>query len=466
MANLMLRPIKTLPQALLIISALGALPTSSEAQRQRQQTDFWSDPDFVERFIGTYAPRITVEPRLSQPDKTFMEEFSTLMQTNRQEARASLAAMAAEEDSNATFHLILGNFAYQERNLQEAVRHYQAAIRKHKDFLRAHENLGFLYFQLGNEEKAREHFTTAVKLGAVDKNIFGILGYLFFENEQFIASETSYRSALIYEVQNEAWEFGLAKSILFQRKYKDAAGLFEKLIEKNSRETEYWELQADAFLGLGEKLHAASNYEVLRRMGAISAENLIALGDIYVENGFIEAALGVYKEAIMARGRLNVEKPIEAAANLIEAGFFDAASEVLTEINRSYGNSLDSKLAFVVRKLNAKIQAATDNMSESIVPLLESMVVENPLDGDVLIMLADFYAQGGNFEKAEFLYERAQNLRDFEAKAYFHHGKALVAVEQYREAVRALERAQDVKPQDHVEEYLLGVRNVYRAVRN
>ncbi len=464
MANLMLRPFKTLPQALLIFTVVCALTTRSEAQRQ--QTDFWSDPDFVERFIGTYSPRITVEPRLSPTDKTFLEEFSTLMQTNRQEARASLAAKAAEEGSNATFHMILGNFAYQERNLPEAVRHYQAAIRIHKDFLRAHENLGFLYFQLGNEAKAREHFTTAVKLGAVDKNIFGILGYLFFENEQFIASETSYRSALIYEVQNEAWEFGLAKSILFQRKYKDATGLFETLIEKNPQETEYWELQAEAYLGLGEKLNVASNYEVLRRMGSISAENLITLGDIYVENGFIEAALGVYKEAILASGRLNVEKPIEAAGDLIDAGFYDAASEVLTEINRSYGNSLDSKMAFVVRKLNAKIQAATNNMSESIVPLLESMVVENPLDGDVLIMLADYYAQGGNFEKAEFLYERAQNLRDFEAKAYYHHGKALVAVEQYREAVRALERSQDVQPLDHVEDYLVGVRNVYRAVRN
>ena len=48
-------------------------------------------------------------------------------------------------------------------------------------------------------------------------------------------------------------------------------------------------------------------------MGSISAETLSTLGDIYVENGFIEAALGVYKEAIVARGRLNVEKPIEAA---------------------------------------------------------------------------------------------------------------------------------------------------------
>ena len=464
MANHMLLPSKTLPKVLLILSAVGVLATSLGAQAQ--QRDFWSDPDFVKRFIGTFSPRITVEPRLAQTDKTYMEEFATLMQTDRQQAMVSISAKAAEEGSNATYHMILGNFSYQEKNYQEAIVHYQAAIEKHSDFLRAHENLGFLFFQLGNEEKAREHFTTAVKLGAVDKNIYGILGYLFFENEQFIAAETSYRSALIYEVQNEAWEFGLAKSILLQRKYKDAVGLFEKLIDRNPREAEYWELQADAFLGLDEKLNAASNYEVLRRMGAISAENLITLGDIYVENGFIEAALGIYKEAIVARGRLNVEKPIEAASNLIEAGFFDAASEVLAEINNTYGNSLDSKLAFVVRKLNAKIQAANDNMPSSIVALLESMVVENPLDGDVLIMLADYYAQNGNFEKAEFLYERAQNLGDYEAKAYFHHGKALVTEERYREAVRALEQAQDVKPQVHVEEYLTGVRNVYRAVRN
>ena len=460
----MLRPIKKLKQVLFVLGALSALGMGLRAQKP--QTDFWSDPDFIARFNGTYAPRITVEPRLTQQDKTYLEEFTTLMQENRAEARASLTVKAAEEGSNASFDLILANFAYQDGNLQEAVRYYESAVKKHKDFLRAHENLAFLYFQLGNGAKARNHFTIAVKLGAVDKNIFGILGYLFYKNEQFIASETSYRSALIYEVQNEAWEFGLAKSILYQRKFKDAVGLFEKLIERNPKETEYWELQAEAFLGLEEKLNAASNFEVLRRMGTNSAENLITLGDIYVENGFVEAALEIYKEAILARGRLNVEKPIDAASNLIDAGFFDAASEVLAEINRSYGNSLDSKMAFVVRKLNAKIQAASDKMSSAIVPILESMVTENPLDGDVLIMLADFYAQNENFEKAEFLYERAQNLRDYEAKALFHYGKALVAMEQYREAVRALERAQDVKPQDHVEEYLVGVRNVYRAVRN
>ena len=43
------------------------------------------------------------------------------------------------------------------------------------------------------------------------------------------------------------------------------------------------------------------------------------------ENNFIEAALGAYKDAIAQQGRLSVEKPLDAAATLIEAGFTDAA---------------------------------------------------------------------------------------------------------------------------------------------
>ena len=165
------------------------------------------------------------------------------------------------------------------------------------------------------------------------------------------------------------------------------------------------------------------------------------------------------------KGRLNVEKPIAAAAILIEAGFADAASEVLAEIDKNYGGSLDSKLTFEVKKLKAKIQAASGEASAAIIPTLEEMTAQNPLDGDVLILLADYYAKSGNFEKAEFLYERAQSISFFEAKALFHYGKALVANEKYREAIRALDRAQSIDPQDEVEAYLIAAQNVYRAVR-
>jgi len=462
----MLRQIKKSKIVTIFLLAIGSLG-SSISYAQVPDANFWSDPEFLDRFLGTMSPRITVEPRLGPEDKTFLEEeFLPVILTDKVAAQAMLVEKTKNPDSNATYSMILANMYYQGGQLQQAVRSYEDAISKHKDFARAHENLGFLYFQLGNKEKTLEHFTSAVKLGAVDKNIYAILAYLFFEKEQFIAAETSYRSALIYEVENEDWEYGLAKSILFQRKFQDAAGLFDRLITGAPEQAEYWRLQADAYIGLDDMLSAASNYEVLRRMKKITAENLITLGDIYVEHGFIEASLSVYKEAIQQKGRLNVEKPIAAAATLIEAGFVDAASEVLAEIDKTYGGSLDSKLSFQVRKLKAKIQAESGQASADIIPVLEEMASQNPLDGDVLILLADYYSTAGNFEKAEFLYERAQNIGRFEDKALFHYGKALVAKEKYRDALRAIERAQDINPKDHVEEYLNGVRNVVRAVRN
>lgn len=433
---------------------------------QEPNTNPWNNPDFVDRFIGTYAPRTTVEPRISQTDKTYLEEeLLPAFQKDRAAAQQLLISKVAEPESNASFDMILANMYYQNGQLQQAVQNYEGALKKHKQFLRAHENLGFLYFQLGNQEKSLVHFNEAVRLGAVDKNIFAILAYLFFEKEQYIAAETSYRSALIYEVENEDWEYGLARSILAQRKFQDAIRLFDRLIEGAPEQSEYWRLQAEAYLGLGDTASAASNFEVLRRLETISAENLVTLGDIYVENRFIAASLEVYKEAILKKGRLNVERPITAAATLIEAGFVDEATEVLAEIDRAYGGSLDSKLAFDVKKLKAKIQAGKGNASASIIPILEEMTAQNPLDGDVLILLADYYSKAGNFEKAEFLYERAQSIAEYEAKALYHYGKALISQAKYREAIRALERAQDIDPKDLVEEYLLAARNVYRAVR-
>lgn len=462
----MLRQIKTPKKTTIVLLSLGIFGINLSTYGQVPAADPWSNPDFVDRFIGTYAPRITVEPRVGPEDKTFLEEeLLPLLQTDKAAAQQLLITKAKTPDSNAAYDMILGNMYYQAGQLQQAVQSYEIATNKHKDFLRAHENLGFLYFQLGNQEKALTHFTTAVKLGAVDKNIYAILAYLFFEKEQFIAAETSYRSALIYEVENEDWEYGLAKSILFQRKFQDAAGLFDRLIQGAPEEAEYWRLQADAYLGLGQILDAASNYEILRRMDKASAENLITLGDIYVENGFVEAALGVYKEAIQKQGRLNVEKPIAAAATLIEAGFVDAASEVLAEIEKTYSGSLDSKVSFQVKKLKAKIQAESGAATADIISTLEEMSAENPLDGDVLVLLADYYSNNGNFEKAEFLYERAQNISRFEGKALFHYGKALVAQERYNDALRALQRAQDIDPRPSIDAYLASVRNVARALR-
>jgi len=459
----MLNPVTHTKKALLVAGSISLLGLSTLVG-QTPDEDYWSDQDFVERFTYSYTPNLAIEPRLDSSQKEFLEELAVEMSKDRQKAIGMLESKLRSEFASPAFSVILGNIYYQDGNLQKAAEAYEAAIKKQESFRRAYENLGFLYFQMGKTDKARDIFTKAIKLGSEDKNIYAILGYLFYENGQFIASETSYRNALVYEANNQDWAYGLAKAVLLQGKLKDAIGLFDNLIKSSPEEAEYWELQADAYLGLKQNLKAASNYEVLRRLGHIKADNLITLGDIYVENGFIEPALQVYKEALRRKGTLSIEKPIAAANTLVAAGYFDEAEEVVKIITENFAQSLDSKMKFEVQKLQAQILAAKGSSNSRVIALLEQMTAQNPLDGDILILLADYYAPN-NFEKAEFLYERAEEISSYEAKAYFHHGKALVDAGKYREALSKIQHSMDIYPVDNVEAYLIGVRNLYRAVR-
>jgi len=459
----MLNPVTHSKKALLVAGSISLVGLSTLVG-QTPENDLWSNPDFVERFTYSYTPNLAIEPRLDGTQKEFLEELAVEMAKDRQKAISMLESTQRSANASPAFAVILGNLYYQNGDIQKAAAAYESAIKEQNTFRRAYENLGFLYFQMKQIDKARTTFTEAIKLGSEDKNIYAILGYLFFENGQFIASETSYRNALVYEANNLDWAFGLAKAVLLQGKLKDAIGLFDNLIATNPEEAEYWELQADAYLGLKQNLDAASNYEVLRRLGRIKADQLITLGDIYVDNGFIEPALQVYKEALRRKGTLSIDKPLSAANTLVAAGYFDEAEEVVKIIADTYGNSLDSKMKFEVQKLQAQILAAKGTSNSKVIALLEQMVAQNPLDGDILILLADYYAPN-NFEKAEFLYERAEEISAFEAKAYFHHGKALVEAGKYREALSTIQHSMDIYPQDNVEAYLVGVRNLYHAVR-
>ena len=138
----------------------------SLADAQVPQSDPWNNPDFIDRFIGTYAPRITVEPRVSPTDKTYIEEeLLPVIQSDRAAAKTMLIEKAKTPDSNASFDMILANMYYQDGQLQQAVQSYENAIKKHKDFLRAHENIGFLYFQLGNLGKDARTFYPSSEAG-------------------------------------------------------------------------------------------------------------------------------------------------------------------------------------------------------------------------------------------------------------------------------------------------------------
>ena len=84
------------------------------------------------------------------------------------------------------------------------------------------------------------------------------------------------------------------------------------------------------------------------------------------------------------------------------------------------------------------------------------MVVErDPLDGNAMILLGRHHAtRPGEFEEAEFWFERAEALEDHRVEAMVAHAELLVEVAQYDRAIGLLKAAQALQPRPVVATYL------------
>jgi tetratricopeptide (TPR) repeat protein len=100
-------------------------------------------------------------------------------------------------------------------------------------------------------------------------------------------------------------------------------------------------------------------------------------------------------------------------------------------------------------------------MDAAHVKILEEIVRLDPLEGETLILLGQFYATT-DMEKAIFYFERAAALEAFEASAKLRHGQLLVKNGKYQEALPLLKRAYELKPREEVQRY---TEQVERAAR-
>jgi len=106
-----------------------------------------------------------------------------------------------------------------------------------------------------------------------------------------------------------------------------------------------------------------------------------------------------------------------------------------------------------ILQLEARVQLAKGEEAKAI-KTLEQIVDKDPLDGESLLLLADYHGRNDNVEKAELFFQRAEQLDDFEVRAKISHAQFLVHRSQYEKAVPLLKSAQVKRPRDSVQRYL------------
>jgi tetratricopeptide (TPR) repeat protein len=254
------------------------------------------------------------------------------------------------------------------------------------------------------------------------------------------------------------------KSYVSQNKLNDANALIEEILQEKPDNDAMWKLQAGVFLQMEQPAKAAINYEILRKLGKIDAASLMLLGDIYMSQEQKNLALGPYLEAVEKDPAKAASRGVRAADILVGRGAWEEAQQMIQKIRNVSGGALEDADQMKLLKLESRI-ALANNEGAKAAETLEKIVEKNPMDGEALMLLGDYFSREGQREKAEFRYDMASKITGFEADAMVKHAQLLVQLQSYDKAAELLTRAQKIKPRDSIQKYLEQVQRVARAKR-
>jgi tetratricopeptide (TPR) repeat protein len=472
-----LSPSRVVLVASLLLAAAAAFASgdapvlTGEGRRGFEDLDIWNDPTFQKQFLGSYGFQAELEPRVTVVEREKMEKILELMQASDLEGAVGELEKILKGDgrrgsaeASAIFDFTLANIHFQQENLDEAARYYRHAIEKFPSFRRAHKNLGLIHVRNGDFEDATSSLSRVIDLGGGDGLTYGLLGYAYSSSGQFVAAESAYRSALLLQPDTLDWKLGLTQSVFKQQKYRETKTLCEELINGDPERAEYWLLQANAYIGLGQAMKAAENYEILQRMGHATVQSLLTLGDIYVNESLWDLAGRAYRLALEKDPAQNVENSLRRVEVLAQRGALDQARILLARVKELQGQGMDDTSRMKMLKLEARM-AVAEGESGGAVGVLEEIVALDPLDGEALILLGQHYARSDEPERAIFYFERAESLEEFEAEAKIRHAQVLVGQSKYGEALPLLKRANELEPRDDVARYMDQVERIARQRR-
>lgn len=432
----------------------SAAPASSvTAQWTEFDLGLWNDPVFRKRFTESYLAETEIEPRLTEQERAHMEKAVEFIGEEKVDKAVALLQKHGGDGASAVFDFTLANIYFQQEELFQASVSYSDAVAKYPKFRRAWKNLALVHVRRGDFDKAAEAFARVIELGGGDGVTYGLLGFAYTNLEQHMAAESAYRLAVLLDPITPDWSTGLARSFFKQKRYAEAATVCGSLLEQDPNRADLWLLQANAFIGLGQPLRAAENFEVVDTLGAATFDTLTTLGDIYTNEQLYDLGVASYLRGLDLRPDGDIARILRATKLLSAQGAQVECQQLVDGIEARVGAGLgdtDRKELLKVRVLLASARGAGEEEAKA----LEEIVALDPLDGEALILLGQYCGRTGDFERGAFYFERAAGMETFEADAKVRHAQMLVGQQRYGEAVPLLKRAQVIRPRENIQQFL------------
>jgi tetratricopeptide (TPR) repeat protein len=419
----------------------------------------WSNPEFVERFRGSYGMDTERTPSITSEEKVVFDAIAPIIASNPNAAISQLEATITPETSAALIYT-LGNLYLQSGNIGKALSNYERAIDKFPNFLRAYQNLGIAYVQNGKYEQALTMLLKAVELGASGDTVYGLLGYAYMNLSNYSAALQAYEQALFFKPKSLDWRNGKVQALSNMGRSAEVIAMIDQMIVEFPSNTELLMLQAKAFIALEKSEDAAATLEMLRAKGKATAFALTLLGDIYLNFQQTDLAYEVYLEATKLEG-LGPDRLLRIARRLASSNAW-AEVDKFTAVVQTMSDSFTQGESLELLNLQAQSDLA-QNRNEEAAEKLTEVVGRDPLNGGALLLLANYYWKTNDLERAEIYFDRAMKIPEFEVKACVDRARMLVSIRDYEKALTFLDRAQNMEPQAHIADYRDRIESAVRA---
>ncbi|MEM7305086.1 MAG: TonB family protein [Planctomycetota bacterium] len=406
------------------------------------------------------------EPAVSDDERDAMAAVLALIDAG--DLQAALTRLTAPRGPNASalFDFTAASLALQLGGMEQAERDYSIAAEKHPSFLRAWRQLGLVRFRGDDYAAAAEALTRAIALGGGDAATYGMLGAARVKTGEYAGAESAFWMALQLDPASSDWGQGLLSALALQGRQADVVTLSSKLLEGQPDDAALWKLKADACVALGRVDDASSAFARAKELvaaadrasGASASVLFVLTSDGRVVYSGCEIGIDGVRLAVE---RLLAESPASPVAvqadrdtssaalvRVIDAIKLAGATNVQIATVGSYG---DDFLLPEARKLPADVEV---NRGANAVPILRQLPLLDLQDGDALLQLGDSELRAGDVARAISLYERAVQLRGFEADALLRKATALTSVQRYDDARTTLQRCLDLEEGEPVRRYI------------
>jgi tetratricopeptide (TPR) repeat protein len=393
-----------------------------------------------------------------------------------QELRKALSL----DSHNPEIYNLLGFVCDQTDRPDQAVENYQAALKLNPDFTAACNNLGASYLRQGKRKLAQEEFRRTLARHPRDLTANYNLGLIYLEDNEYEKARACLETARSVAPDDPAVLFSLAKASFGGGRREEGTQFALQALHGRENDPRSLFRVGALLLQNGLSQLAAARLARANDLSPHEPQILLALAEAHVRAGNVELAAGPIEDFIEAAKR-------EQRTNGPAAGQLETARFVLSALRKAnpvsfktnyelaevcylegkYREALDILSPFKATtddpeyfNLLGMCHAGLNHFSDAANALIRALKL-SPTRSDFLFNLASVYQKAGDNQSAIEILKRAISQGQSSPQLYFALGLAYFNLGQYSTAIETFQKALGMQP-DFAEAMLLAGRSYER----